>query len=401
MQLNPTQNNILAAIDSAADTILSLSHQIHARPELGNQEVFACSLLTNTLAEFGFAIERGVAGLPTAFRARKGNPSGAQVAFLAEYDALPVIGHACGHNLICSAAVAAGIGLGAVIANLPIQFQGDVSVIGTPAEETEGGKVVMLEQGVFADLAAALMIHPLDDNFYLTESLAMDSWEVEFFGKASHAAAAPWEGKNALDAILLTFANINALRQQIQPDARIHGVIMEGGVAPNIIPDHTRARFHVRAKTRRYLNDLVERFQACIRGAALAADVKMEIHKYENSMDDMLNNLALAERMRDYFVEALDSKPFKRLPDHFGSVDMGNVSHALPAAHVMVDIANGAPLSPHTSEFQAAAITPYADATLLRAAKALALTGYDLLTDPAYLRRVQAEFEANRSPLAP
>lgn len=397
MELNPLQKNIVEAIDARTDTILSVSHQVHAHPELGYQEVFASGLLADTLAGYGFEVQRGYAGIATAFRARKGNSKGPHVAFLAEYDALPGIGHACGHNMICASALAAGIGLGAVIDELPGAAVGEVSVIGTPAEETDGGKVVMVKRGAFRDLDVALMVHPLDDNYYIAEALAMDSWEVEFFGKPSHAAAAPWDGKNALDALILTFTNINALRQQIHPDARIHGVIMEGGIAPNIIPDHTRARFHVRVKKRRYLDELVERFKACVQAAALASDTRFELQKYENSLDDMLNNTLLAERMRDYFVQALGSKSYKRSPEHFGSSDMGNVSYVVPAAHVFVDIAEGKQLLPHTAEFQVAASTPYADAAILRAGKALALTGYDLMVDPVYLQAVKAEFAGNQA----
>jgi amidohydrolase len=397
MEMSIPKNTIVESIDSKADVILSASHQIHDHPELSYQEVFASGLLADTLEGYGFTVERGYAGIPTAFRARKGNPAGAHVAFLAEYDALPGIGHACGHNMICSSALAAGIGLGALLGKLSSEAIGEISVIGTPAEETEGGKVLMVERGAFQDLDAALMVHPLDGNYYLAEALAMDSWEVEFFGKSSHAAAAPWEGKNALDALILTFTNINALRQQIYLDARIHGIIMDGGAAPNIIPEYTRARFHVRAKTRTYLDELVERFKACVQAAALATGTRCELHKYECSLDDMLNNTLLAERVRDYFVQALGSKPFKRAPDHFGSSDIGNVSHVVPAVHVFVEIAEGKALSPHTTEFQAAAVTPYADAAILRAGKALALTGYDLLTDAAFLRAVKTEFTANRS----
>jgi amidohydrolase len=363
---------------------------------LGYEEVFASGLLTDTLEGLGFIVERGYAGIPTAFRARKGNSKGAHVAFLAEYDALPRLGHACGHNIICSSALAAGIGLGAVIEKLPGEVLGEVSVIGTPAEETDGGKVVMVNRGAFRDLDVALMVHPLDGNYFIAEALAMDSWEVEFFGKSSHAAAVPWDGKNALDALILTFTNINALRQQIHPDARIHGVINEGGVAPNIIPEYTRARFHVRAKKRQYLDELVERFKICVQAAALASATRFELHKYENSMDDMLNNTLLAERTRDYFVQVLGSKPFKRTPEHFGSIDMGNVSHVVPAAHVFVDIAEGKPLSPHTTEFQVAAVSSYADAAILRAGKALALTGYDVLVDALFLHAIKAEFAANQ-----
>jgi amidohydrolase len=397
MELNDVQKEILEAIDANVDTIISASHRIHDHPELGYQEVFASGLLADITEGFGFKVERGYAGIPTAFRAKKGNPNGPHVAFLAEYDALPGIGHACGHNIISASTLAAAIGLGAAIERLGSQAPGEVSLIGTPAEETDGGKVVMIERHAFQDVAAAMMIHPYDGNFYITEALAMDSWEVEFFGKASHAAAAPWDGQNALDALILTFTNINAMRQQIQPEARIHGVILEGGAAPNIIPEHTRARFHVRAGTRKYLDELVKRFKACVQAAATASDTSFELRKYENSMDDMLNNIQLAERMRDYFVQALDSAPFKRTPDHFGSLDMGNVSHVVPGAHVMVDISDGIQMSPHTVEFQIAAATPFADKAILRAGKALALTAYDLLVDPRFLQAVKSEFAASQN----
>jgi amidohydrolase len=396
MELSILQNTIVESIDSKADVILSASHQIHDHPELSYQERFASGLLADTLEDLGFIVERGYAGMPTAFRARKGNPAGAHVAFLAEYDALPGIGHACGHNMICSAALAAGIGLGALIDKLGGETSGEVSVIGTPAEETDGGKVAMVEKGAFQDLDAALMVHPLDGNYYIAEVLAMDSWEVEFFGKPAHAAAAPWDGKNALDALILTFTNINALRQQIHSDARIHGVILDGGVAPNIIPEYTRARFHIRAKKRADLDELVKLFKACVQAAALATSTLYKLHKYESSLDDMLNNTRMAERVRDYFVQALGSKPFQRAPDHFGSSDIGNVSHVVPAVHVFVQIAEEKSLLPHTTEFQIAAVTPYADAAILRAGKALALTGYDVLHDPSFLSDIKAEFAANQ-----
>jgi amidohydrolase len=390
MNLNEHQQKIIAAVESAESIILSVSHQIHDRPELGNQEVFASKLLIDTLLSFGFEVERGFAGISTAFCARKGQRSGPHVAFLAEYDALPGIGHGCGHNLISTAALSAGIGLGAVIEELP----GEVWVVGTPAEETDGAKVKMVERGVFNDLEAALMIHPHDDNYTLTISLAMDAWEVEFFGKPSHAATAPWEGKNALDAMILLFTSINALRQQIRPDARIHGVITNGGAAPNIIPDHTVARFYVRASQRSYLNSLVEKFKACVQAAGMATDTRFEVHPYENCYDDMLNNHTLAERVRDYLVQDLGSKPFKVAPDHFGSVDMGNVSHIIPGVHLLIDIADGKALSPHTPDFCIAAATPYADSSVLRAGKALALAGYDLISDNDFRQVVRGEFEA-------
>jgi amidohydrolase len=388
MKLDQQQERIVQAIDAATETILSVSHQIHDHPELGYQEIFASGLLADTLAAHGFEVERSYVDIPTAFCARKGNKQGPRVAFLAEYDALPVVGHGCGHNMIATSALSAGIGLGTVISEL----EGEVWVVGTPAEETDGGKVVMVERGAFNSVDAALMIHPHEGNYYITESLAMDALEVSFSGKPAHAAAAPWEGVNALDAMILTFNNMNALRQQIRPEARLHGVIVNGGAAPNIIPDHTLGRFYVRAQTRMYVNELTEKFKACVQGAALATGTRFEFRKYENSFDDMLNNLVLAERTRDYFIEVLGSKPFKRAPESFGSIDMGNVSHVVPAVHVLVDVANGKKLTPHTPEFQQAVTTPYADAALLRAGKALALTGYDVLSDASLREAAREEF---------
>jgi metal-dependent amidase/aminoacylase/carboxypeptidase family protein len=223
----------------------------------------------------------------------------------------------------------------------------------------------------------------------------MDALEVEFFGKPSHAAAAPWDGLNALDALILTFNNVNALRQQIRPDARIHGVITDGGVAPNIIPQHSAARFYLRARQRSYLNELNEKFKACVQAAALASGTRFEMRNYENSFDDMLNNETLAFRTRDYFTQALGSKPFKRAPDQFGSGDMGNVSHVIPAVHLLVDVADGKALSPHTAEFQAAVVTPYADAAILRAGKAMALAGYDVITDREFREAMRLEFSTS------
>jgi len=390
VKLDTTQEKIKESIDAASDQVLNVSHQIHDHPELGNQEFFASGLLVQALREHGFEVETGFAGLETAFCARKGKPdSKPVVAFLAEYDALPEIGHACGHNLICTSALSAGIGLGSVID----QLQGQVRVVGTPAEETVGAKVIMAERGYFNGVDAALMIHPHTGNFYTTHSLALTALKVEFFGKSSHAAAAPWEGVNALDAMLLTFNNINALRQQLKPDVRIHGVISKGGDAPNIIPEYTEGHFYVRAQQRVYLDEVVKKFYACGEAAAQATGCRVEFSKYEEDFDEMVNNLALAERVRDYLVENLDSGPFEYTPEHFGSIDMGNVSHVMPAVHVLIDIANGQNLSPHTRPFCDAAATPYAGQAMLRAGKALALTGYDVITHPGILQQARTEFE--------
>ncbi len=388
MQLGDQKQHILQAIDDAADQILSVSHQIHERPELGYEEVFASTILSETLEKFGFHVERRFAGIPTAFCARKGPGGGPRIAFLAEYDALPEIGHACGHNVIAASALSAGIGLGAVINEL----SGEVLVIGTPAEETDGGKVTMVNRGCFDDIDSALMVHPYSGDYALTEAPAYEAIQISFQGKAAHAAAAPWDGVNALDAMLLTFANINALRQQMRPDGRIHGVITKGGSAPNIIPEYTQARFYVRASNRKYLAALVEQFKACAQGAAIATRTQVEITNYENSFNEMVNNTTLAYRARDYLVQVLGVKELKRAPDTFGSVDMGNVSSVTPGIHILVDITGSAPYGLHTREFARAAVSRLADKAILRSGKALGLTGYDLLTDPEFLKAVRQEF---------
>ncbi len=391
MNLNTIQEKIITSIDAASDQVLKVSHQIHDHPELGYQEKFASGLLCDTLTQYGFEVEREFVGIPTAFCARRGNGKGPRVAFLAEYDALPDLGHGCGHNIIATAALSAGIGLGAHVG----ETGGEVWVIGTPAEETDGAKVIMVQKGAFNQIDAALMIHPHAGYYYLTESLALDAIEVEFFGKPSHAAATPWEGINALDAMLVTFSSLNALRQQILPDARMHGIISNGGAAPNIIPDHTVGRFYLRAKQRAYLNELNQKFLSCVKGAAIATGTRYETRMYENPFDNMLNNLVLAERMRDYLTEVIGVTRVDRAPEHFGSIDMGNVSHIVPAVHVLVDITQGRSLSLHTPDFQAAAATSYADATILRAGKALALTGYDVLANASFREAAWAEFKHN------
>ncbi len=388
MQLNTRQKKIAAAVEADRETILSVAHQIHAHPELGYEEKFAAGLLTETLEQFGFTVERSFGGMPTAFCARKGSRPGPRVAIFAEYDALPGIGHACGHNVIAGCAVAAAVGLSAVLDEL----EGELWVIGTPAEETDGGKVVMAHKGLFNGIDAAMMIHPSDGNYKITRSLAMDALQVEFIGEPAHAASAPWEGKNALDAMLLTFNNINALRQRVRPDARIHGVITRGGAVPNIIPEYTAARFYIRAAQRGYLDRLVEQFKACAEAAALATETTVEFSHYENSFDDIATNMPLADRLHDYLSGVSGFGPFEYAPYGYGSADLGNVSYIVPATQTLLDISGGKPITHHKKDFCDAAASPAADRVVLEGGKAMAFTGCDLLTDPAYLKQVRDAF---------
>lgn len=389
MTLNAMQHKITAEIDNARDTIVQVSHTIFDHPELSGEEFFASNLLSETLESFGFTIERNFADIPTAFCARKGRKGHPRVAFLAEYDALPGLGHACGHNVIATTALGAGIGLGSVVED---DLPGEVWVIGTPAEETDGAKCAMTLRGVFNDMHAALMIHPHEGNYTTTHSLALTPMQVSFYGRAAHAAAAPWEGANALDALLLTFTNMNAMRLAVTPDVRMHGFISNGGVAANIIPEFSQGRFYLRAAKRSTLDQVVKNFQNCAQAAALATGCQVEFLEYEACYDDMLNNMTLAKRFRNYMVDELNSGPFLSSPESFGSIDMGNVSHVVPAIHALVDISNGKKIIPHTKEFALAARSEFADHALIRAGKGLALTGLDVLQDSHFLSEVSAEF---------
>ena len=389
MEFNPIQNKIINAIDAETETIFSASHQIHDHPELGYAEKFASNLLIKTLESQGFKVERGAAGLETAFLARKGKPGGRVVGFCAEYDALPELGHACGHNVIAASALAAGIGLGAALEK---DLPGEVVVIGTPAEESDGAKSLMVERGVFKDVDVVLMIHPFNGNYVHTESLALDAIKMSFSGKPAHAAMAPWEGINALDALVLTFTNINALRQQVRPDARMHGIIAKGGDAPGIIPDDTEGRFYVRARDRAYLNELHQRVKICAQAAAMATGTQVEFERFENSMDEMVNNAPLARRAGDY-SEALGAAPFKVAPDSFGSIDMGNVSRVVPGIHMLIDISGGKYAGVHTREFAYLAGQNFADKAIILSGKALALAGYDVISDKVFFEKIKKEFD--------
>jgi metal-dependent amidase/aminoacylase/carboxypeptidase family protein len=236
-----------------------------------------------------------------------------------------------------------------------------------------------------------MMVHPFYKNYRHTDSLALDAIKISFTGKSSHAAVAPWEGVNALDALLLTFTNINALRQQTRPDARIHGIVSNGGAAPGIIPEHTEGRFYVRAKDRDYLDELHLKVKNCAQAAALATGTEIQFDRFENSMDEMVNNSILANRASE-FCEALGMEPFEKSPDSFGSIDMGNVSRVVPGIHLLVDITNGDYAGPHTHKFASLAREPFADEVLIRSGKGLALAGYDVIADGDLYFKIKEEF---------
>jgi len=390
--MSAVKDLIRQAVDRLGPDLERLSRQIHDHPELGYQEVQASGWLGDFLERQGLAVERGVASVATAFRATIGDGTGPTVAILCEYDALPQIGHACGHNIIAASGAGAGAALAAVRDRLP---RGTIHVIGTPAEEGGAGKVKLLRGGVFKGVDAALMIHGWDKWVAHQDLLGVVRLGFEFRGKAAHAAADPWEGVNALDAVIQTFNNVSMLRQQVRPDGRIHGIVTHGGAAPNIIPEAAACLFYVRAVTMDSVKDLQRRVTACAQGAAHATGCEVKVIEHDNAYEPMKRNDTLLGVLRANWT-ALGIREAPPVTDRLGSSDIGNVSQALPAIQPLVKIApEGTPI--HTHEFEQAAVTPLAHDGMRTAAKTLAMTAYDLLANPAVLKDARREFEGGRA----
>ncbi|MEW5784007.1 MAG: M20 family metallopeptidase [Bacillota bacterium] len=378
-------------IKQETGALTGLAGALHRNPELGGREHYAAAILSDYLESKGFAVTRGAAGLETAFIARSGRGEGGfHVAFCAEYDALPEIGHGCGHNLIGTAAVAAGVALAGSLAELAIT--GTVSVIGTPNEEIEGGKVDLIRAGIFDGVDTAMMFHPGCGNKIDVTSLACRDFHFIFHGRNAHAACDPWEGRNALDGVIMTFTGINALRQHLKDDVRVHGIITEGGLAGNIIPDRAVAQICVRSKDNRYLAEVVERVKNCARGAALASGTELEILESPYPYDAMVSNRLLGEVFRESLAE---SGPIIDSPHNegMGSIDMGNVSRVVPAIHPVLAVTDRL-VSGHTAEFAGICGSEPAYAVALAAGQAMALTGLKVIRDPALQERIKAEFKA-------
>jgi amidohydrolase len=367
---------LAAEIDRRAAELVDVSHQIHARPELGYEETFAHDLLTAVLEDAGLAVTRSARGVDTAFEAAAGD-QGPTIAVICEYDALPGIGHACGHNIIA----AAGLGAGLAAAALARELGGRVRVVGTPAEEGGGGKVRLLDGGAFTGVDAALMVHPADADLLAMDVVALHQAHVTYQGEAAHAAAFPHRGRNALDAAVLGYVGVASLRQHIEPGERIHGIITDGGDKPNIVPAYARAEWIVRSPTVAGLDQLKSRFLACLEGGAAAAGCEMEVTWIDPVYADMLDNRAIGERYQAN-AEALGRivrtpSPAARV---VGSTDMGNVSYAVPSIHPMIRVAPpGVPI--HTPAFAGFAGGPDGDAAVIDGAKALAFTVADLWLD--------------------
>ncbi|CAM3752916.1 M20 family metallopeptidase [Alicyclobacillus pomorum] len=383
-------NRIHEAIQEIRADIVKLSLDLHRHPELSLQEYYASERLTDWLVQEGFEVERGVADLPTAFVARRGTKARPAVAFLLEYDALPDIGHACGHNLIASGGLAAATALRRALPDP----SGSIVVIGTPGEEDGGGKIIELEKGVFDGIDAALMFHPGDRTIPWRHATATAHLVIKYHGKAAHAASNPQEGRNALAAMIQFYVAVDGLRQHIPETARIHGIIVNGGSAPNVVPDYTEASFLVRALTTEEVFELVDRVTACAQAAALATGTTVEVEHGSPIYAERKNNHTIASRVSEYLEALGEPVEIPVLKGGTGSSDIGNVSLVLPTIHPYLKIA---PLgtSGHTHEFREAAASPEAHEAMLHMAEALAKTGADLLLDPSFLEKVWEEFRTS------
>lgn len=389
MDLATAKDRIVAEVERRADLLIDASHQLHAHPELAFEEHFAHDLLSGIIEADGLEVQRHAYGLDTGFAASAGT-DGPTIAVLCEYDALPGVGHACGHNIIGTA----GLGAGLAAAALADELGGRVVILGTPAEEGGGGKVLMADQGAFEGVDAAMMVHPAGGDLIAMNAIAIQQVFVEYEGVAAHAAAYPHRGRNALDAAVLGYMNVAALRQHIRPTERVHGVFLKSGDKPNIVPKEASAHWYVRSATMRTLEPLKERVLACLQAGADAAGCTMTHTWEEPAYADMADNPTLVEL---YTANAattgrtlLDPAD---VPGVVGSTDMGNVSHLVPSIHPMIAV-SPPNVSIHSPEFTAYAASEAGDLAVLDGAKALAMTVADLWLQPEKLDAAKAEFAA-------
>ncbi|WP_404408064.1 M20 family metallopeptidase [Jeotgalibacillus malaysiensis] len=386
------EQDLLQHIDQNRQHYLATSHRIHERPEIGNEEYFAQKELTAHLEAAGFSVKKDVAGHETGFYAAKsGNKPGPVIAFLAEYDALPGLGHACGHNIIGTASIAAAVSVASIIE----ETGGTVVVLGTPAEEggpNGSAKGSFVREGYLKDVDAAMMIHPSYRNGLTTTSLAVDPLDFEFIGRPAHAASSPHDGANALEGVLQLFNGINSLRQHVTPDVRIHGIITHGGDAPNIVPAYAKARFYIRAAERENLNKVTEKVRAIAEGAALSTGTKVNVLEFQNQVDNLIPTPSFDDVYKEVY-ESLGGIFPEKVHGGIGSTDAGNISHVVPTIHPYVKIGPDE-LVLHTDEFREAARSEAGDEGLILGAKSLALTAYRLLTEPERLAVIKKEFDA-------
>ncbi len=370
-----------------AEELIKLNYYIYKNPELGNHEIKARDAHTVLLEKYGFHIEKEFIGIKTAFKATyKSQKNGPKIAFLAEYDALPEIGHGCGHNILGTASTGAGLVLKEFVEDLG----GEVIVLGTPAEETDGAKVDMAKGGVFEDIDIVMSVHPTG-KFHIESgtSQAMEAVRFKYFGKTAHAAGSPHLGINALDGVITLFNGINAMRQQICETDRIHGIITNGGEAANIIPDFCSADFYIRSSSDKNLKKLSERVKRCAEGAALATGNRLEMENYEYSFKDLITNKKLSET----YIKNLKLLGVEEVKKGVkaGSTDMGDVSYCCPVIHPYFPISDEE-LAGHSIEFARASITEKAHEGMREAVLSMVMTAVDIIVNEELLKEIKEEF---------
>ena len=377
------------AVEARAEQLIEISHDIHDNPELGFEEHFAHDLLASAAEDAGLEVQRRAYGVDTAFAARAGE-SGPLVAILCEYDALPGLGHACGHNIIA----ASGLGAGLAAAEVVEDLGGRLLILGTPAEEGGGGKVRLLDGGAFEGVDAAIMLHPAGLELVEMQTLAVQQLHARYRGHAAHAAAAPHAGRNALDGAVLGYVAAAALRQHIRPDERLHGIFIDGGQKPNIVPAYAETNWYVRSPTSAGLETLKQRLEACLAGAATAAGVEVGLDWADYSFKDVRTNAPLAE-LWTANAATVGRHPQPPAPGRtvIGSTDMGNVSYAVPSIHPMIAVAPS-DVAIHTEAFAVCARGAGGDRGVIDGAKTLAAVAIDFWDDESVRVAVAADFAA-------
>ncbi|MBA8760650.1 amidohydrolase [Staphylococcus schleiferi subsp. coagulans] len=390
------RQRILDYIDNNRLKYIDMSHQIHERLEIGNEELFASRLLIDHLIECGFEVERDIAGHSTGFIATyESSKEGPTISYLAEYDALPGLGHACGHNIIGTTSVLAGTALKQVVD----EIGGKVVIFGCPAEEGgENGsaKASYVKEGIFDDIDVALMVHPGNETYPTNHTLAVDVLDIKFYGKSAHASENAYEARNALDAMISFFNGVAQIRQHIKKTERVHGVILDGGKAANIIPDFTHARFYTRATTRKELDVLTGRVHDIAKGAAIQTGCDFEFEPIQNGVNEFVKSPKLDLLFEQYATELGEEVSHDDFG--YGSTDTGNVSHVVPTIHPHVKIGPRS-LVGHTHRFREAAASPMGDKALIRGAKIIALMGATLIQDRNLLDTIQKEHQIKREKL--
>jgi len=383
--------NILERIELLKPEITALVKDIHANPEVGHKEFKAVEFQAALLEKHGFKVEKEVAGIKTAFTATyEGKKPGPTVGYLAEYDALEGMGHACGHNMIAGVACCCAIALKEEVD----EYGGKVMVVGAPAEETDGGKVYLAKAGVYDQLDVALMAHP-DYAFVKSGDMyAIRPLQFDFYGRESHAAAEPEKGINALDGVLQLFTAVNALREHVRSSVRMHGIIKHGGDAANIVPGYASAQFYIRDADKNYLAEVVERIKACAEGAAACTGTELKIIEFENAYDNVATNNTLSDRATDYLLELGVEGPIPK-EDSLGSSDVGNVSQICPTIHAWFDVTGTRDIATHMREFTNCVVSEYGLNNMYIQIAALTKTGKDVLSQPEFLAEVKDEFKKN------